>query len=455
MKRLFTGSLLVFFLVLGAGGQTTAFNYQGSLSVSGVPANGNYDFLFMLFSDASGGSPIGLGVGVNNVPVTNGSFSVILNFQNQFPGAIRFLEIRVRPAGEGTHTTLTPRQLITSSPYSVKSINAENALQLGGIASTQYVLTGDSRLTDARSPLPNSANYIQNRATPQASSNFNVSGHGTVGGSLTAGENSFFEKAVSIGTSLTVGASASVGASLTVGSNVNAGAISTTGGVTVGTNLHAGSISTSGGATVGTTLNAAAINTTGSATIGSTINAGAISTTGSATVGSNLSAAGVVNTGSQFNVGGNFALSRSRLDLFNTAAVPDGYSFQALNSPNFLVLKNDAGSTLLTIAQDGKVGIGDNNPTEATLEIGGTLAVSNLGGSDGEQLCRDGNLIRACSVTRSAVPGPQAGREKLVELESTIRRQQIEIERQRDELAALKSFICVQNPTAAMCGPKQ
>src|SRR5438477_328385 len=55
---------------------------------------------------------------------------------------------------------------------------------LGGIAASQYVQTNDSRLSDARTPTPGSANYIQNTTSPQASSNFNISGNGTAGGTL-------------------------------------------------------------------------------------------------------------------------------------------------------------------------------------------------------------------------------------------------------------------------------
>src|SRR5688572_18894594 len=102
MKQVFRHSFLTLLIVaLGtiAGAQTTAFTYQGNLAVGGMPANGGYDFQFSLFSVASGGSPVGLGVGVNNVAVTNGTFNVTVNFANQFPGAERWLEIRVRPSG--------------------------------------------------------------------------------------------------------------------------------------------------------------------------------------------------------------------------------------------------------------------------------------------------------------------------------------------------------------------
>lgn len=59
-------------------------------------------------------------------------------------------------------------------------------MQLGGVAPDQFVRTNDTRLSNARDPLPGSGNYIQNQnAGPQASSDFNISGSGTLGGTLT------------------------------------------------------------------------------------------------------------------------------------------------------------------------------------------------------------------------------------------------------------------------------
>ena len=171
-----------------ANGQTTAFTYQGQLQNSSAAANGNFDFEFLLFDSLSGGSQIGATLSKNAVAVANGSFAVKLDFGSQFPGANRFLEIHIRPSGGGAFTTLTPRQAVASSPYSVKSIAADsatNATQLGGVPANQYVLTGDTRLTDARSPTAGSSNYIQNGTAQQTASNFNISGSGIIGGNLT------------------------------------------------------------------------------------------------------------------------------------------------------------------------------------------------------------------------------------------------------------------------------
>ena len=167
--------------------QTTGFIYQGSLNSGGVVANGNHDFEFALFDAVSGGAQLGATLPQNGVAVTNGIFAVSLDFGSQFPGAGRFLEIRVRPTGGGAFTPLTPRQQITSAPYAVKSLNsdtattattANNALQLGGVAAGQYVLTADPRLTDDRVPRPGSLHYIQNTVIQQPASDFHIGGIG-------------------------------------------------------------------------------------------------------------------------------------------------------------------------------------------------------------------------------------------------------------------------------------
>ena len=59
-------------------------------------------------------------------------------------------------------------------------------MNLGGLAASQYVLTNDARLSDARDPLPGSANYVQNGTSPQAAS-FNITGGGTAAGTLVGG----------------------------------------------------------------------------------------------------------------------------------------------------------------------------------------------------------------------------------------------------------------------------
>jgi len=161
--------LLVVCLVSTASAQSTAFTYQGRLADSGTSVNGNYDLQFALWNSLSGGAQVGSTQTNNSVAVNNGVFTVNLDFgANAFPGANRFLEIAVRPAGVGSFTTLTPRQPITSTPYAVRSLNAATAdsVPASGVPS-------------------GSGNYIQNAISPQSASNFNITGSGTAGGTLT------------------------------------------------------------------------------------------------------------------------------------------------------------------------------------------------------------------------------------------------------------------------------
>jgi hypothetical protein len=82
--------------------QTTEFTYQGTLKDGGNPANANYDFEFVLYDASSGGTQIGSTIPKSNILVTNGLFAVKLDFGSVFPGANRYLEVRVRPAGQPT-----------------------------------------------------------------------------------------------------------------------------------------------------------------------------------------------------------------------------------------------------------------------------------------------------------------------------------------------------------------
>ncbi len=134
-------SMILFISVVSIHSQTTDFTYQGQLRNSSAPSNGNHDFEFLLFDSLSGGNQLGATIVLTNVTVADGVFSVQLNFGSQFPGAIRFLEIHVRQSGGGVFTPLSPRQPVTSAPYSVKSLNADtaaNAAQLNGQAGSFY-----------------------------------------------------------------------------------------------------------------------------------------------------------------------------------------------------------------------------------------------------------------------------------------------------------------------------
>lgn len=144
-KTLIFFCLLVF---LGASfgpavsGQTTEFSYQGSLVNSSTPANGNFDFEFRLFNALSGGGQVGATLTRNGVAVSNGVFSVSLDFGANFPGADRYLDISVKPTGGGAFTPLAPRSQILSAPYAIKSALAENATNAVTAATVTGPITG-------------------------------------------------------------------------------------------------------------------------------------------------------------------------------------------------------------------------------------------------------------------------------------------------------------------------
>ena len=101
----------------------TKFTYQGRLTDGGKPANAIYDFEFALFDALTTGNQEGGLVKFADVTVTNGLFTVILDFGSTvFKGDARWLSIKVRPgASTGAFTQLSPRQPINTTPYAVSS----------------------------------------------------------------------------------------------------------------------------------------------------------------------------------------------------------------------------------------------------------------------------------------------------------------------------------------------
>jgi hypothetical protein len=124
-------------VIVAAQPPTTAFTYQGKLTDGALPAGGTFEMRFKLFDALAGGTqqpqptPITLDftvAGSNPVTVTNGIFTVQLDFgAASFPAAERFLEISVRHNSTEAFTPLAPRQKITSSPFSIKSLSAAAA----------------------------------------------------------------------------------------------------------------------------------------------------------------------------------------------------------------------------------------------------------------------------------------------------------------------------------------
>ena len=145
-----------------AHAQGTAFTYQGVLSQGGAPVNGSNDLTFTLYNASVAGATVGTSNVVNDLLISNGLFTVTLDFgAGAFDGTARWLQIAARPgASTGAYTNLAPRTPITPTPYAIfaESANATNlvgtvqsanlsgvALRAGGNVFTgQQTVTGGS-----------------------------------------------------------------------------------------------------------------------------------------------------------------------------------------------------------------------------------------------------------------------------------------------------------------------
>jgi hypothetical protein len=121
--------LLYSSFILCAGAQGTAFTYQGRLNENGSPAGGSYDLRSTLYNASGGGSPIAGPITNASTTVSNGLFTVALDFGvAAFPGADRWVEIAVRTNGSGAFVALNPRQKLTPAPYAIMANSASNLL---------------------------------------------------------------------------------------------------------------------------------------------------------------------------------------------------------------------------------------------------------------------------------------------------------------------------------------
>jgi hypothetical protein len=101
-----------------------AFTYQGHLTEGASPANGRYDFSFVLYDDPDGDVQVGPTVS-QVVTVTDGLFLAELDFGPVFDGTGLWLAIGVRPEGDtDPYTPLLPRQRLTATPFATHAGSA-------------------------------------------------------------------------------------------------------------------------------------------------------------------------------------------------------------------------------------------------------------------------------------------------------------------------------------------
>ena len=140
--------------LLNGFAQGTAFTYQGRLNDGANGANGTYNVRFAIYDALTVGTQQGSLFTNAATAVSNGLFTVTLDFGNQFPGAQRWLEIGVRTNGNGAFTTLAPRQPLTPTPYAVFAANAGSATTATSAGSAGSVLASNLTgvLTTAQLP---------------------------------------------------------------------------------------------------------------------------------------------------------------------------------------------------------------------------------------------------------------------------------------------------------------
>jgi hypothetical protein len=121
--------------------QGTAFTYQGRLNDGANPANGSYDFRFVLFPTNNAGLAASTVLTNTAVPVTNGLFTTTLDFgAGIFSGASYWLDISVRTNGSAAFMNLSPRQPLTPTPYASFANTASNVTGVIPPASLPAVL---------------------------------------------------------------------------------------------------------------------------------------------------------------------------------------------------------------------------------------------------------------------------------------------------------------------------
>jgi len=118
----------------------TGFTYQGELRVDGELTSAVHDLRFRLYDALLNGVQVGSTLCADNVTVTEGTFTVHLDFGQQFAGQQRFVEVEARAdAGQDCSdisgfTVLAPRQPLTAAPnalYALTSTTASTATTAG------------------------------------------------------------------------------------------------------------------------------------------------------------------------------------------------------------------------------------------------------------------------------------------------------------------------------------
>ncbi|MHC4528999.1 MAG: hypothetical protein ACYS29_14075, partial [Planctomycetota bacterium] len=141
--------------VSGAEPMGTAFTYQGRLIEAGYPAEGEYDFRFELYDEPVDGNKLDGTIEANEVPVSDGYFTVVLDFgAGVFDGDARWLDIGVRQGAledPNSYAPLDPRQEVTPAPHALYAAAAES-VTTGGM---QDAIVRGFEIADTKNDDPN------------------------------------------------------------------------------------------------------------------------------------------------------------------------------------------------------------------------------------------------------------------------------------------------------------
>ena len=119
---------------LAAVGAPDTINYQGRLKDSdGVSLTGTYDFVFKLYDASSDGNLLATET-ENDISVTNGYFSVLLDFDGDIAdfANLVYVDIQVKEDSALAYETMATRASLNSTPYSFFAKAIENSLIIRG-----------------------------------------------------------------------------------------------------------------------------------------------------------------------------------------------------------------------------------------------------------------------------------------------------------------------------------
>lgn len=386
--------------------QGTAFTYQGVLSQGGAAVNGSNDLTFTLYNSASGGTTVGTSNVVNDLVMTEGLFTVTLDFgAGAFDGSGRWLQIAARPgASVGGYTNLAPRTPITPTPYAIYAGGATAAGLIGALPASALSGVNGGGLINL-----NATNLAGTVPTARLSTNVAL----RAGGNEFSGDQIFLSGSIGLGTAtpgnlLDVAAGGIIGNSTVKGLNLH-DTLNRGTKVSFGYNILGSEfLGMSAAVNPGTALcgnsgdllfytwecNTAVsrevmrINGRGNVGIGTNSPSARLDVVGTIRASGNVHAGGSVGIGTdnpatrltvnQYTYGIEHTDGTRRLSTYIDES---GCYFGTVSTDPLLFYVNDQGASLV-VNTNGRVGIGALSPV-SELEVAGTVTATGFSGNGG------------------------------------------------------------------------